>query len=65
MSFCCCNTALSQSSLAVTDDVFFTRATPIDDINGKRHKIKLKSSRNYSTDHIKSKSCHYQVRDSL
>ena len=38
---------------------FVTRARPIDDIDGKSHKTKLKSSRNYSTNHFKSNSCHY------
>ena len=28
---------------------FITRATPIDDIDGKRHKMELKSCHNYST----------------
>ena len=31
---------------------------PIDDIDGKSHKAELISSKNYSTNHIKSKSCH-------
>ena len=30
---------------------FITRVMPIDDIDGKSHKIKLKSSRNYLTNH--------------
>ena len=37
---------------------FVTRATPIDDIDSKSHKTELKSSRNYSTNHTKSKSRH-------
>ena len=52
------NTALPYSSLAVTSDAFNTRPTPIDDINGKGYKMELKSSRKYSTNHTKSKSCH-------
>ena len=31
---------------------FITRVTPIDDIEGKSHKAELKSSRNYSTNHL-------------
>ena len=38
---------------------FIIRASPIDDINGKSHKMELISSRNYLTNHIKSKSRHY------
>ena len=37
---------------------FATRVTPIDDIDGKSHKMELKSSRNYSINHLKSKSRH-------
>ena len=37
---------------------FITRTTPIDDIDGKSHKTELKSRRNYSTNHINSKSRH-------
>ena len=37
---------------------FTTRAMLINDIDGKSHKMELKSSRNYSTNHIKSKSRH-------
>ena len=37
---------------------FIIRATPIDDINDKSHKTELKSSINYSTNHMKSNSCH-------
>ena len=33
---------------------FVTRATRIDDIDGKRHETELKSCRHYSTNHIKS-----------
>ena len=47
-----------QSFLAVTGDAFVTRATPIVDIDGKNHKTELKSSRYYSTNHIKPKSRH-------
>ena len=32
---------------------FVTRVTPIDDIDGKSHKMKRRSSRNYSTNHLK------------
>ena len=32
---------------------------PIDDIDGKSYKTKMKSSRNYSTNDIKPKSRHY------
>ena len=35
---------------------FVTRATPVDDIDGKSHKIELKSSRNYSTNYINANS---------
>ena len=35
---------------------FATRATPINDIDGKGHKTDLKSSKTYSTNHIKSNS---------
>ena len=38
---------------------FATRVTPIDDIDGKSHKMELKISRNNSTNPINSKSCHY------
>ena len=38
---------------------FVIRVTPIDSINSKSHTMELKSSRNYSTYHLKSKSCHY------
>ena len=38
---------------------FITRAMPIDDIDGKSHKTELKSSHNYSTNCVKSKSHHY------
>ena len=38
---------------------FVTRVTPIDEIDGKSHKTELKSSRNYSTNHLKSKSRHW------
>ena len=34
---------------------FVTMATPINNINGKSHKTKLKSSRNYSINRIKVK----------
>ena len=37
---------------------FVTRVTPFDNINGKSHKMELKSCRNYSTNYLKSKSCH-------
>ena len=38
---------------------FVTRVTPpIKNIDGKNHKMELKSSRNYSTYHLKSKSRH-------
>ena len=37
---------------------FVTRATPMDDMNGKSHKMELKYSHDYSTNCIKSKSCH-------
>ena len=37
---------------------FVTRALPINDIDGKSYKTEVKSSRNYSTNHIKSKSHH-------
>ena len=33
---------------------FVTRATLIDDINGKSHKMELKNSTNYSNNHTKS-----------
>ena len=39
--------------LPATD--FVTRVTPIDDIDSKCHKMELKSSRNYSTNHLMSK----------
>ena len=52
------NTALPYSSLAVLVTHFITRATPIDDIDGKNHKTELKSSRKNSTNHTKSKSRH-------
>ena len=32
---------------------FVTRTMPIDDIDDKSHKTELKSSKNYSTNHIK------------
>jgi len=35
---------------------FVTRATPIEDIDSKSHKTSQKSSRDYSTSHLKSKS---------
>ena len=38
--------------------LFVTRTTPIDDIDSKSYKTEVKSSRNYSTNHIKPKSCH-------
>ena len=38
---------------------FITRATPIDEIDGQSHKMKLKSNRNYLTNHTKSKSRHW------
>ena len=34
---------------------FVTRATPIDEIDGKSHKMEPKSFHNYSTNHLKSK----------
>ena len=37
---------------------FVTRVTPIDDIDSKSHKTELKSSHNYSTNHLKSKLRH-------
>ena len=37
---------------------FVTRTMPINEIDGKSHKTELKSSRKYSTNHIKVKSCH-------
>ena len=37
---------------------FITMATPINDIDGKSHKGEMKSGRNYSFNHIKSKSRH-------
>ena len=37
---------------------FIAMATPINDIDGKSHKGEMKSSRNYSINHIKSKSRH-------
>ena len=52
------NAALPWSSLAVTATHFITRAAPIDDIDGKSHKIELKGSRNYSTNPMESKSRH-------
>ena len=52
------NTALPWSSLAVTAMHFITRVAPIDDIDGKSHKMELKGSRNYSTNPMESKSRH-------
>ena len=53
------NIALPQSSLGVTGDVFHDyKAMPINDIDGKNHKTELKSSHNYSTNCLKSKSHH-------
>ena len=37
---------------------FVIRVMPIDNINSKSDKTELKSSHNYSTNHLKSKSCH-------
>ena len=45
------NIALAQSPLAVTGDAFHY-------IDGKSHKMELKSSYNYSTNRIKFKSRH-------
>ena len=38
---------------------FVSRAMPINDINSKSYNTKLKSSRNYLTNHLKLKSRHY------
>ena len=53
------NKLLLKSSLAVNGDFnFATKAKPINDIDGKSHKMELKSGSNYSINHIKLKSCH-------
>ena len=53
------NTALPYRLLSLLLATHFvTRVTPIDDIDGKSHKMELKSSYNYSTNHLKSKSHH-------
>ena len=40
---------------------FVTMGMPIDDIDGKSHKTELKSIRNHSTNHLKSKPRYYVV----
>ena len=52
------NTVLFKSPLTGTAMHFVTRTTPINKIDGKSHKTELKSSRNYSTNHTKSKLHH-------
>ena len=47
--------------MAVTGDAFNFKSSPIDDINSKNPKTKLKSSRKYSTNHIIPKSRHYHI----
>ena len=49
---------LTYSYFAVTDDDFITRAKLMHYIDGKGKNLKLKSNRNYLTNHIRSISRH-------